>query len=89
MKKIWIPLNLIQGHHKLFAFVLLLVPMLSVGMGNIPVHAHEKIAEFPFPAAEEALFWGEEEKIISATKYIKRSREAPAIAKDLVPKQSQ
>ncbi|MBI3813722.1 MAG: hypothetical protein HY279_04555, partial [Nitrospinae bacterium] len=38
------------------------------------------VAEFPFPASEEALFWGEEEKIISVTKYIKRLREAPAIA---------
>ncbi|MBI5187575.1 MAG: TonB-dependent receptor [Nitrospirae bacterium] len=43
-------------------------------------YAQEKIAEFPFPASEEAMFWGEEEKIISATKYIKRLREAPAIA---------
>ncbi len=75
MRKIWIPF----ANHKLFAFVLLLVPMLCVGTG-IPVHAQEKIAEFPFPAAEEALFWGEEERIISATKYIKRLREAPAIA---------
>ncbi|MBI3600926.1 MAG: hypothetical protein HY097_09860 [Nitrospinae bacterium] len=40
----------------------------------------QKVAEFPFPASEEALFWGEEEKIISVTKYIKRLREAPAIA---------
>jgi iron complex outermembrane receptor protein len=46
----------------------------------LSVYAQEKVAEFPFPAGEEALFWGEEEKIITATKYIKRLREAPAIA---------
>ncbi|MBI3813096.1 MAG: hypothetical protein HY279_01335 [Nitrospinae bacterium] len=53
---------------------------LCVGTGSIPVHAQEKVppfekggaggivAEFPFPASEEALFWGEEEKNMSATK---------------------
>lgn len=36
--------------------------------------------DFPFAAPEEVLFWGEEEKLYTATRYIKRLREAPAIA---------
>lgn len=55
----------------------------------VPASAQEKAvaaSEFPF-AEEEALFWGEEEKIISATRYIKRLREAPAIATVITAKQ--
>ncbi len=60
---------------------LLLILSVFVGQGFSLAYAQEmpKVAELPF-ASEEALFWGEEERIISATKYIKRLREAPAIA---------
>ena len=76
-------------NRQLYALCLLSSVFCFLWLSFVPASAQEKsaaVSEIPF-GEEEALFWGEEEKIISATRYIKRLREAPAIASVITAEQ--
>ncbi len=74
--------------HSLFSIAITLLLSAFLFFSPSQLHAEEETdtgkelmaqADFPF-AEEDPQLWGEEETIFSATKYIKRLREAPAIA---------
>lgn len=63
-------------------FCLLFAIFCHLWLLSFPVQGQEEPGLFEAPsfAADEALFWGEEEKIITATKFSKSIEEVPAVA---------